>query len=143
MNLVEKIERTRGVEIPLLFFRHVVAFCLSFPVSVARITRSTTNSELSLSTHLHILTDQFFVACRIWNRWSFVWRRRLTVFYVVLLFGAWWIPVQPFARLAELRIAHEEQHVQKFELQVTDYTCTSFVGGRHRTSWKSQLCKSS
>ena len=35
-----------------------------------------------------------------------MWRRRLTVFYVVLL-----------------RVAHEEHHVHNFEFEVTDYTC--------------------
>ena len=42
-------------------------FLLSSPFSVARITRSTMHSELILSTQLHILTDKFFVTCRIMN----------------------------------------------------------------------------
>ena len=31
--------------------------------------------------------------------------------------------MQLFARLAELRVAPEEQHVYKIEFEVTDYTC--------------------
>ena len=66
----------------------VLCFCLlSFPFSVARITRSPMNPHLILSTQLHILTDQVCHACRILNRWSFVWRRLTDDFYVVLLFG--------------------------------------------------------
>ena len=64
-----------------------VGLCLlSFSFSVARITRPAMNSELILFTQVHILTDEVFVASRILNQWSFVWRRRLPVF-VVLLFG--------------------------------------------------------
>ena len=49
-----------------------LCFCFPFPFSVARITRSSMNSELIFSTQLHNWTDQVFVACRILNLWSFV-----------------------------------------------------------------------
>ena len=35
--------------------------------------------------------------------------------------------MQLFTRLAELRVAHEEQHVYKFECEVTGYTRPFFV----------------
>ena len=64
---------------------HVFFFLLSSPFSVARITRSTMHSELILSTQLHILTDKFFVTCRIMNLDVVsCGGGRLTVFCVVL-----------------------------------------------------------
>ena len=102
-------------------FRKFSVF-FSFPFSVGRITRSTKNSEFILSTQLHILTDQVLLFVEFWIDGVLCggddWR-----FDVVLLFAVWWIPVKLFTRLAELQVAHEERHVYKFDLEVTDYTC--------------------
>ena len=80
-------ENSPGVEIPLLFSTiFVFCFLLSCLFSVARITRSTMNSELIFSTQLHILTDQVFVACRILKSMELRVAETTDSFYVVLLF---------------------------------------------------------
>ena len=104
-------------------------FCFFAFLPVFCGTRHTFYSELRVDfIHAAAHPDRpSLVACRILNRWSFVWRKRLTVFMSSCCLAN---PGQLSTRPAELRVPPVDQHVYKFECEVRLHV-PSFVVGEH------------